>query len=72
MGIGPAPAARKALERAELTLGDIGLIELNEAVRGSEPCGREGVRSPTGDRERQRWGDRAGTSLGLVRARESS
>lgn len=31
MGIGPAPATRKALERAGLTLQDIGLIELNEA-----------------------------------------
>ena len=31
MGIGPAPASRKALERAGLTLADMGLIELNEA-----------------------------------------
>jgi acetyl-CoA acyltransferase 2 len=31
MGIGPAPASRKALERAGLTLEDIDLIELNEA-----------------------------------------
>jgi 3-oxoadipyl-CoA thiolase len=31
MGIGPVPATRKALERAGLALGDIGLIELNEA-----------------------------------------
>lgn len=31
MGIGPAPAVRKALEKAQLTLADIGLIELNEA-----------------------------------------
>jgi acetyl-CoA acyltransferase len=31
MGIGPVPATRKALERAGLTLGDIGLVELNEA-----------------------------------------
>ncbi len=31
MGIGPAPAVRKALEKAGLTLEDIGLIELNEA-----------------------------------------
>ncbi|APD08269.1 MULTISPECIES: thiolase family protein [Thermus] len=31
MGIGPVPATRKALERAGLTLSDIGLIELNEA-----------------------------------------
>jgi 3-oxoadipyl-CoA thiolase len=31
MGIGPVPAIRKVLERAGLQLGDIGLIELNEA-----------------------------------------
>ena len=31
MGIGPAPATRKALKQADLTLEDIGLIELNEA-----------------------------------------
>ena len=31
MGLGPVPATRKALERAELTMGDIGLVELNEA-----------------------------------------
>ncbi|MEJ2003376.1 MAG: acetyl-CoA C-acyltransferase [Cyclobacteriaceae bacterium] len=31
MGIGPVPATKKALQRAGLTLKDIGLIELNEA-----------------------------------------
>jgi 3-oxoadipyl-CoA thiolase len=31
MGIGPVPAAQKALKRAGLSLSDIGLIELNEA-----------------------------------------
>ena len=31
MGLGPVPATRKALDRAGLSLGDIGLIELNEA-----------------------------------------
>lgn len=31
MGIGPIPAVRKALKRANLTLDDIDLIELNEA-----------------------------------------
>jgi len=31
MGLGPIPATRKALERARLTLDQIGLIELNEA-----------------------------------------
>ncbi len=31
MGIGPVPAAKKALDRARLSLGDVGLVELNEA-----------------------------------------
>jgi acetyl-CoA acyltransferase len=31
MGIGPVPATRKALARAGLTIGDIDLVELNEA-----------------------------------------
>jgi acetyl-CoA acetyltransferase family protein len=31
MGIGPVPAVRKALKRANLKIEDIGLIELNEA-----------------------------------------
>ena len=31
MGLGPIPATRKALQRANLTVSDLGLIELNEA-----------------------------------------
>jgi len=31
MGMGPAPAIRKALERAKLSLNDLALIEINEA-----------------------------------------
>ena len=31
MGIGPAPAARMALDQAGLTLDDIDLVEVNEA-----------------------------------------
>jgi acetyl-CoA C-acetyltransferase len=31
MGIGPVPAVHKALQRAELTLNDLSMIELNEA-----------------------------------------
>lgn len=31
MGIGPVPSTQKALERADLTLADLDLIELNEA-----------------------------------------
>jgi acetyl-CoA C-acetyltransferase len=31
MGMGPVPAVRKVLERAQLTIDDVGLFELNEA-----------------------------------------
>nr|MBA2504913.1 acetyl-CoA C-acyltransferase [Thermoleophilaceae bacterium] len=31
MGIGPVPAVKKALDKAGLTLEDVGVIELNEA-----------------------------------------
>ncbi|MEN6409953.1 MAG: acetyl-CoA C-acetyltransferase [Anaerolineaceae bacterium] len=31
MGLGPIPAARKALDRAGITASDLGLVELNEA-----------------------------------------
>ena len=42
MGIGPVPATRKALERAALTLEDMGLIELNEAFAAQVlACTRE-------------------------------
>jgi acetyl-CoA acetyltransferase family protein len=34
MGMGPAPATRKALERAGLTLDQIDLVEVNEAFAG--------------------------------------
>src|SRR3954452_21285486 len=42
MGVGPIPASRKALERADLTIDDIGLVELNEAFASqSLACARE-------------------------------
>jgi acetyl-CoA C-acetyltransferase len=31
MGMGPVPASQKALQRAGLKVGDLGLVELNEA-----------------------------------------
>jgi acetyl-CoA acetyltransferase len=31
MGVGPIPAIKKALQRANLSVADIGLVELNEA-----------------------------------------
>ena len=49
MGVGPVPASRKALSRAGLEIGDIDLVELNEAFASQVlACVRElGV-----DRER--------------------
>jgi len=42
MGIGPVPAVRKALGRAGLALGEIDLVELNEAFAAqSIACSRE-------------------------------
>ena len=42
MGIGPVPATRKVLARAGLSLGEIGLFELNEAFAAqSIACIRE-------------------------------
>jgi 3-oxoadipyl-CoA thiolase len=42
MGLGPIPASRKALERAGLSVGDLDLVELNEAFAAQAiPCMRE-------------------------------
>jgi 3-oxoadipyl-CoA thiolase len=42
MGIGPVPATRKVLERAGITVGDLGAVELNEAFASqSLACMRE-------------------------------
>ena len=42
MGLGPIPATRKALKRAGLEVGDLDLIELNEAFAAqSIPCIKE-------------------------------
>ena len=42
MGIGPAPALRKLLEAAKLTLSDVDLLELNEAFAAQViACARE-------------------------------
>ena len=42
MGIGPVPAIRAALERAGLELGEIDLIEINEAFAAQVlACARE-------------------------------
>ena len=65
MGMGPAPATRKALDRAGLKLADLDLIEVNEAFAGQYlavekelgPRSREGQRQRRRHRARpSRWG----------------
>jgi acetyl-CoA acyltransferase len=48
MGIGPIPATHKALQVAELTMEDIGLVELNEAfaVQAIAFCEEFGLKVP--------------------------
>jgi 3-oxoadipyl-CoA thiolase len=42
MGLGPIPATRKALARARLTVGDLDVVELNEAFAAQAlPCMQE-------------------------------
>jgi acetyl-CoA acetyltransferase len=42
MGLGPIPATRKVLQRAGLSVGDLGVVELNEAFAAqSLACIRE-------------------------------
>ena len=48
MGIGPVPASAKALKRAELSMGDMDLIELNEAFAAQVlACTREWKFAPS-------------------------
>ncbi|MGX1116280.1 acetyl-CoA C-acetyltransferase [Streptomyces ambofaciens] len=56
---GPAPATRKALAKAGLTIDDIDLVEINEALRGGRPALREGHGPVAGQGQRQRRRDRA-------------
>jgi acetyl-CoA C-acetyltransferase len=51
MGVGPVPATAAALARADLTLDDLDLIELNEAFAAQVlACLREWKLDPTDDR----------------------
>ncbi|MGM1063318.1 acetyl-CoA C-acetyltransferase [Saccharothrix sp. Mg75] len=51
MGLGPVPATRAALDRAGLTLDDVGVIELNEAFAAQVlACLREWGLDPADDR----------------------
>jgi 3-oxoadipyl-CoA thiolase len=46
MGVGPVPAARKALARAGLEIGDIDLVELNEAFAAQVLASARELRIP--------------------------
>jgi 3-oxoadipyl-CoA thiolase len=49
MGLGPIPATKKALARAGITVGDLDLVELNEAFAAQAiPCVRELGLDPAG------------------------
>jgi hypothetical protein len=68
MGIGPAPASKKLLERHRLKISDIDVIELNEAFAAQALAvtrARSGRRFGTG--ERQRRLDRARSPAGRFR-----
>ena len=67
MGIGPVPAARKALTRAGITVADLDLVELNEAFAAQTiACSpRTWARSRT--RQSKRRCDCARSSIGLNR-----
>ncbi len=59
MGLGPAPAARAALAKAELSPKDIGLWEINEAFAGQILGVVRELGLDLADAERQRRRDRA-------------
>ena len=69
MGVGPVPATRKALQRARLSLADIGLIELNEvfAAQVLAVTGEWGVDPDGSVAKCYWWSDSVGPSTGLLR-----
>jgi acetyl-CoA C-acetyltransferase len=62
---GPAPAARKALPKAGLSVNDIDLFEVNEACLGGAAL-HERAGGAEGQGQRQRRRDRAGPPLGAT------
>ena len=72
MGIGPIPAVRKVLARAGLEVGDLDLVELNEAFASQSLQVHPRARSRSGARERERRRDRARPSARHDAARGSS
>ena len=68
MGIGPAPATQKLLERLGLTIGDIDVIELNEAFAAQGLAVTRQLGLPDDAAREPEWRrDRARPSAGHVR-----
>ena len=59
MGLGPIEASRQALKRADLTIDDIDLVEINEAFAAQVDPERQAPRHPVGEAQRARRRDRA-------------
>ena len=64
MGIGPAPAARQALNRAGMTHGSDGSRRSERGFRGSGAFGPKRARNPGFRLQRERRRDRGGASAG--------
>jgi acetyl-CoA C-acetyltransferase len=67
MGTGPIPASRLALKRAGWTVGDLDLIEANEAFAAQALRRRQGSRARSRQGQCQRRRDRAGSPDRRVR-----
>ena len=68
MGLGPVEASRRALANAGLTIGDIDLVEINEAF-AVQVIARPGTWGRPGPAERPRRRDRVGHPFGSTGAR---
>ena len=62
MGIGPAPSSRQALERAGKKIGDMDLVEINEAFATQYLAVEKDLGLDREQDERERRRDRAGPS----------
>ena len=67
MGLGPIPATRKALKRADLTVEDIGPCRTERGLCGAGAGSDEGTGFETRHHQCQRRGGGVGTSTGLLR-----
>ena len=63
MGLGPVEASRRALSRAGMTMGDVDLVEINEAFAAQVLPSARALRHPGGPAKHPRRRDRAGASV---------